>query len=1078
MAAPGDGTSAWWRACTIEERCAAGGILALASTTRPDAPEVADQRLRAWRSQSPFQSGGWLGTRLAVDNLDESTFCRLLGESEESLRRRIGGPLAWACRLEKAFGDGRTDDPRERIPLVGPLITRSAGQLGQLAESLGEHRPQLSASLHKMATQLVTSVITRVDNRLSRAVVFEMRLAAARGELAGADPEARFQGFLKRLRDSPAALAFWRDYPVLARCMVSAIDGWTAAGCELMTRLAEDWEEIANRFWAGRTPGPLSQVQVGLGDSHRHGRTVCMLRFATGELLVYKPRSLHTEMHFARLLRWLHERGGLDLRMPLVLDRPDYGWCEHVAPSPCADRAAAGRFYRRQGALLATLYLLSSCDIHRENLVAAGEFPVPVDLETLCEHDYGQLDERSHDSQAELDLARSVVKILLLPYLQEGKGRRVLELSALGGAPGQPAINPRPQWEGLGTDELALSYSRPLIAATPNRPTLNGEPLSAFDFAAEIEEGFTATYRLILQHRRELQAASGPLTALRTEKVRVILRATELYSLILEQSFHPAHLGDALERERLFDRLWFGSDRTAYPEVAQRLVASERRDLWDGDIPYFTARVDSRDLEDSRGHVLPGFFSRSGWEVVRARIDQLGEDDLAQQVFYIRGSLTAIHLNSTASFDRYAPPAAAPACDRERLLACAGAIGRRIARLARWRGGYASWVGLACGETAGWHLRALGSDLYSGLPGIILFLAYLSAVSGRDSEHEVIQGALAMLRKEMRRRHAGMEFVGGFDGWGGLLYLWLHLAHLWRDDQLLQEASSMVGHLREISGATEHLDVIQGTAGAIVPLLLLYEMNGFTPARDLARTFGEQLMAQARPCNGGAGWITNRAQEAPLTGFSHGAAGIAWALSELAAATGETAFAAKAREAVAFERSYFSPAAGNWADLRQAEAAAPPRYMAAWCHGACGIGLSRFRMQQRLRDDELREEMRIAAETTYREGFGSNHSLCHGDLGSIDLLLHTVRAIPDEIWQSRLQEKAAHTLASIEQHGARSGVPLDVETPGLMDGLAGIGYGLLRLAAPERVPSVLLLEGPPSGYAHASTASNVGKELR
>ncbi len=29
-----------------------------------------------------------------------------------------------------------------------------------------------------------------------------------------------------------------------------------------------------------------------------------------------------------------------------------------------------------------------------------------------------------------------------------------------------------------------------------------------------------------------------------------------------------------------------------------------------------------------------------------------------------------------------------------------------------------------------------------------------------------------------------------------------------------------------------------------------------------------------------------------------------------------------------------------------------------------------------------------------------------------------------------------------------------------MMGLAGIGYGLLRLAAPERVPSVLVLEPP------------------
>jgi lantibiotic modifying enzyme len=38
--------------------------------------------------------------------------------------------------------------------------------------------------------------------------------------------------------------------------------------------------------------------------------------------------------------------------------------------------------------------------------------------------------------------------------------------------------------------------------------------------------------------------------------------------------------------------------------------------------------------------------------------------------------------------------------------------------------------------------------------------------------------------------------------------------------------------------------------------------------------------------------------------------------------------------------------------------------------------------------------------------------------------------------------------------------PLGVESPGLMTGLAGIGYAFLRFADPARVPSVLALDGP------------------
>jgi lantibiotic modifying enzyme len=119
-------------------------------------------------------------------------------------------------------------------------------------------------------------------------------------------------------------------------------------------------------------------------------------------------------------------------------------------------------------------------------------------------------------------------------------------------------------------------------------------------------------------------------------------------------------------------------------------------------------------------------------------------------------------------------------------------------------------------------------------------------------------------------------------------------------------------------------------------------------------------------------------------------------------------------------------------------------------------------MLRHLDDPAIAVEARNALETTLRHGFGSNHSLCHGDLGSLELLLEASRTLGEPRWAEELKSKASTTLASIEEHGFLCGIPLLVETPGLMDGLAGIGYGMLRLAHPERVPSVLLLEPPPA----------------
>jgi len=89
-----------------------------------------------------------------------------------------------------------------------------------------------------------------------------------------------------------------------------------------------------------------------------------------------------------------------------------------------------------------------------------------------------------------------------------------------------------------------------------------------------------------------------------------------------------------------------------------------------------------------------------------------------------------------------------------------------------------------------------------------------------------------------------------------------------------------------------------------------------------------------------------------------------------------------------------------------------------------------------------------------------NHSLCHGDLGNVELLLQASLTLNDPQWQDHLSRLSAMILQSIDEYGWLCGVPLGVETPGLMTGLAGIGYQLLRLAQPDYIPSVLVLEPP------------------
>jgi len=208
--------------------------------------------------------------------------------------------------------------------------------------------------------------------------------------------------------------------------------------------------------------------------------------------------------------------------------------------------------------------------------------------------------------------------------------------------------------------------------------------------------------------------------------------------------------------------------------------------------------------------------------------------------------------------------------------------------------------------------------------------------------------------------------------------------------------------------------------------------------------------------------MTPMASQRPLTGYSHGAAGIALSLLELAALSGEERFKHTALAAMDYERSLFSPEHQNWPDLRadKVRGSSEITYMVAWCHGAPGIALARLGSLAYLDDTTTREEIALALQTTRARGFGLNHSLCHGDLGNLDVLLTASQMLDDAAHRAEVARLTAMLLESIERQGWCTGVPLGVETPGLMTGIAGIGYELLRLAKPDQVPSVLLLAPP------------------
>jgi type 2 lantibiotic biosynthesis protein LanM len=1087
----------WHKATTLDERARLHRRAQGENFGRGQVTERGRKRMTKWKAQPPFDAHPLLKQRFDQAGLTEAEVLELLSDDQagpaigekngpdrvmvathapsETSLSIVGEKPDWASEIERAMSDSRQEDgilfsdkadSRPELlflELVRPMVARARDRLRHGLQELAETHAGVPLAVDGVERLCLSVLSGRLLWVLMRTMALELNVARVQGLLQGESGEERFASFINRIRQPQVRLELFREYPVLARVVITILDDWVKCSLEVLERWCRDLQMIRETFSPGRDIGHLVALDGEAGDCHRGGRTVWILECSSGFKVVYKPKSMAVDGHFQVLLSWLNERGfSAPFRPMRVLDRGEYGWEEFVSVGSCSSREEVARFYARSGGYAALLYGLAAADFHNENVLAMGEHPVLVDLEALL-HPSGlePAPEQAGDIAAD-SFGESVLGSGLLPTpIWGGREAGAYDLSGLGAGGKMPMR--MPGWDRKGTDEMQFVRETQSLKCSDHRPTLNGVDVTPLDYLDEMEDGFRQVYQLLEYHRDELLAKGGLIERFANDEVRVVLRDSSRYGELLQEGSHPDVLRDGLDRTRLFDRLW--EDVVDRPRLAQ-LIPAEIEDLWRCDIPLFTTRPGSRDIWASKERRFPNLLNESGLDRARQRLEQFGAADLKRQLWFLRGSLTTMASSRRARPRMQLEPESGPNIEPAQLVEASCAVGDRLWEMALRGADDVTWIGLNLAGQKQWMLTPLGLDFYDGVPGIIFFLAHLGAVSGDERYTSLARGALATVRRriEPSARKKGFKAIGGFVGWGGLLYMLTHLGVLWSEPDLLAEAEQLVEELPNRIEEDKSLDVIAGAAGCIGALLCLDLCRPSRRVLEIASQCGEHLLTKARRMPQGLGWQPAFG-DVPLAGFSHGAAGIAWALLELATASGEERFRTAALQAIAYERSLFSPEAGNWMDLRPPESEAEqktPQFPVAWCHGAPGVGLSRILCGRLVNEPLFKAEIETALRTTVTGGFGYNHCLCHGDLGNLEFLMEAGRALPESAWGEKARGFAAGILKAITREGWLCGNPLALESPGLMTGLAGIGYGLLRCANPAKVPSVLAL-APPVG---------------
>ena len=255
----------------------------------------------------------------------------------------------------------------------------------------------------------------------------------------------------------------------------------------------------------------------------------------------------------------------------------------------------------------------------------------------------------------------------------------------------------------------------------------------------------------------------------------------------------------------------------------------------------------------------------------------------------------------------------------------------------------------------------------------------------------------------------------------------------------------------------DRLDIEGGSAGAILALLALHRSTGSEAALAAARRCGEHLLSRQQPASPrGAAWPWKNG--VCLLGYAHGTSGIIHALEELRRLAPDDRISEAVAKGLEYEDSWLDEELRNWPVL-QAEAVEKARlpYLKAWCHGAPGVALGRLLVAAPSGDHSRQgenESLDAALETTASAQLLPVDHLCCGNLGHVAVLDEAARRLDRQTLGHASRQKLSAVVARAKSGSgyrlADGGAQSD---PGLMRGLAGIGYELLRHTPRSRTAS-------------------------
>lgn len=874
-----------------------------------------------------------------------------------------------------------------------------------------------SESIWESIAEGIAADLYEVFHRAAvRCLIVELHVCKNAGMLSGKTSGEEYDSYCSILAGREYVDIVYQKYPGLVQYMAELEKIQTAFWIEFLQRLAEDWNQIKAYFQLD-TKSRILSVRRNGSDFHCKGKSVVVVETDWKKKILYKPHSLTNEIFLQNMAAEIYKEAGLTEFRYLELEKDGYGWVEEVTWEECGSEEEVSAFYRRTGILAAIAYVLGTGDLHYENIIAHGEFPVIIDAETLFQHR-----EPLYQWREKTTGFYSVLSSGLFPG---GTADR----NTAGMTGGNQCISSKkiPVIVHDKTSEMCIDYQKIQMPGGKNQARYQKEAVSWGDYEKEIVQGFEIAYQWFCENREEVLRTV--LSFKDKLKSRYVSGATHFFGLCLLTSVHPELMGSKDGRLHYLQNLC--KDR--------RFGNQEMEAMLCGDIPYFFQEMTDRNLYDENGIVQEDFQEVTIEEQLKNRIWELSQEDCELQKKTIALSCQLFgksHENRKSGQEEAVSDSQAAFYDVE----WAKEIAEYILDNAVRERDKIYWLGIE-EENETVKIRPVDVYFYNGIAGIAVFFRKLHQVCGLHSE--VCKKLEKMLFSYTDRVCQGeispvTEYPGMYCGEGSVVYAYQILYRITGQikyrDYADRHAKILIGCVRPDAP----FDLTYGNAGAVLALCQQYTDTGDEFYLAQAHRALDYLDCQCIKSEQGITWF-EKPEGNPVCSMAHGNSGVMLAYARMQSLDDKADYLEQIKEIIRYEDRFYDSEKGNWADLRKY---GEDRWkMYAWCNGGVGVVMARTQaMLWKVMDGQSFFDMDEMRQVMKKLPMQNDMCLCHGNLGNYFALRMFLGIDRDKTLKAKLQNYEETMVRNL-----KSRLPKGKEGMyyGMMVGIAGIGIGVL-----------------------------------